>query len=124
MSTATRNSALNDAFSWQDSKKPFWAMGLLVPMLPVAASLLFMATGSELSWWIAPFVLYLIVPLLDYFVGTDRSNPPEAAVKSLAEDRYYRHIVYAYIPLQFTGTLVAVAFIAEGSMGWLGILYL
>lgn len=121
MSTATQEKSLKDAFSWQDSKKPFWAMGLMVPMLPIAAFLLFLATGSELSWWVAPFVLYLIVPLLDYFVGTDRSNPPEAAVKSLAEDRYYRHIVYAYIPLQFTGTIVAVACIAEGSMGWVGV---
>ncbi len=121
MSTTTQNNAFNEAFAWRDSKKPLWAMGLVVPMLPIVASLLFLTTGMELSWWIAPFLVYLIIPVFDYLIGTDRSNPPEAAVKGLENDRYYRYIVYAYIPLQFAGTLAAVACVAGTEMSWFGI---
>lgn len=121
MSAVTQQRTFNEAFLWRDSKKPLWAMGLVVPLLPIVASLLYMATGSELSWWMAPLVVYIVIPALDYFVGTDRSNPPESAVERLARDRYYRHIVYAYIPLQFIGTLAAVACVTEGGLSWFGV---
>jgi alkane 1-monooxygenase len=54
-------------------------------------------------------------------IGTDRSNPPESAVSQLEADNYYKYIVYAYIPLQYAGTLITVWFAAT-ELGALGII--
>ncbi|MGJ8687846.1 MAG: alkane 1-monooxygenase, partial [Spongiibacteraceae bacterium] len=58
----------------------------------------------------APVVTYMIIPALDELLGTDPRNPPESAVADLEADSYYRYIVYAYIPLQYAGTLIALWF--------------
>ena len=65
--------------------------------------------------------MYAIIPALDFLIGTDRSNPPESAVKQLESDNYYRYIVYAYIPLQYAGTLITLWF-ACTELGPLGII--
>jgi alkane 1-monooxygenase len=40
------------------------------------------------------------VPFLDLLIGADKTNPPDSAIVDLERDRYYRWIVYAYIPIQ------------------------
>jgi alkane 1-monooxygenase len=65
------------------------------------------ATGLGLFWWMGPMFVYAIIPLLDIFFGDDPSNPPEEIVAWLEQDRYYRFVTYAFMPLQlaafFTG---------------------
>lgn len=65
--------------------------------------------------------MYFIIPILDYVIGTDRSNPPESVVSQLEADNYYKHIVYADTPLQYAGTLTTVWFAAT-ELGALGII--
>jgi len=47
------------------------------------------------------FFAFLLLPLLDLVVGTDRASPPGDAVPLLEQDRYYRWCTYLYLPLQY-----------------------
>jgi alkane 1-monooxygenase len=49
----------------------------------------------------------VIIPLLDWVFGTDRSNPPDWAVEQLAEDRFYRWCTFLFLPLQYAGLVFA-----------------
>lgn len=45
--------------------------------------------------------MYIVVPLLDIFLGQDKTNPPEDAIPWLDAQKYYKYIVYLFVPLQF-----------------------
>lgn len=105
---------------WQDAKRYLWLIGLLVPLFPFISGALASLTGSELGWWFGPVFLYGVIPLMDKVIGGDTSNPPEAVVKALAEDRYYRYCVYAFIPLQFVSLFWAMSILTSGELSWVG----
>jgi alkane 1-monooxygenase len=107
MRTAGDPSATQDEVTWRDPKRYLWLLGLLVPTLPFLAVGLVAATGLGVFWWFGPMFMYVILPLLDTFVGSDAENPPESIVKTLEEDRYYRWCTYLYIPLQYAGLVFA-----------------
>ena len=62
---------------WRDAKRYLWALGLLVPLFPIIGAAIYVVSGQIWGWWFAPLMVYLIIPLMDLLVGTDRSNPPE-----------------------------------------------
>lgn len=49
----------------------------------------------------------VIIPLLDYLVGTDSENPPETALDYLEQDRFYRWATYLYLPAQYVSLVLA-----------------
>jgi len=106
--------------AWKDSKRYLWLLGLLVPLFPLISGGIATITGSELGWWFAPFFLYVVIPVLDKVFGGDGSNPPEAVVAELAQDRYYRYCVYAFIPLQFATLIWSMSVLTGGTLGWVG----
>ena len=91
--------------NWIDGKRYWW---LLSPALPLAGMLSVVATacgGPGALLWTLPFIFYGLVPFLDWFIGEDAVNAPESAVTGLEHDRYYRRIVYFYIPSQYLATI-------------------
>ena len=92
---------------WRDGKRYLWLLGAVVPAFLFAGWGLVNATGLGVFWWMGPIFVYLIIPMLDIFFGDDPSNPPEEIVAWLEQDRYYRWVTYAFLPLQlvafFTG---------------------
>ncbi|GGX98163.1 alkane 1-monooxygenase [Streptomyces fructofermentans] len=94
-----------DALRWRDPKRHLWLLALAVPTLPFQAGLLTRVSGLEIFWWWGPFFAFVLVPLFDHVTGTDSANPPEAVMKRLEADHYYRWCTYLYLPLQF-GALV------------------
>jgi alkane 1-monooxygenase len=94
--------------TWRDGKRYLWLFGLLVPLLPFMAIGLHAWTGWEATLWLGPVVLLGIVPMIDLIAGFDPTNAPEELTAILEEDRYYRWIVYAYIPIQYAGFIVAM----------------
>ena len=86
---------------WRDAKRYYWPLGLLVPVIPFIGAWLTRVTGLHLFWWFGPIFLYLLIPLLDLFIGEDAANPPEVVVPRLEADRYYRWCTYAFLPLQY-----------------------
>ncbi|SFF37041.1 alkane 1-monooxygenase [Fontimonas thermophila] len=109
MSTPTLDAG---TLAWNDGKRYLWLLSPFIPVLGLIGLGLFLYTDIGLFTWSGPLLIYGLIPLLDWLVGEDRNNPPEAAVAQLENDRYYRAIVYAYLPTQYAvtvlGTWVAV----------------
>ncbi len=87
-----------------------------MPLLPFLAVGLFTWTGWAVWLWLGPIVILGIVPVIDILTGEDASSPPEDVIAALEQDRYYRWITYAFIPLQLAGFVFAFWFIATGGM--------
>ena len=91
---------------WHDGKRYLWIIGAVVPAFLFAGWGLVSLTGLGVFWWIGPMFVYLLIPLLDVLVGADRSNPPEEVVAWLEQDRYYRWVTYAFLPMQLAAIVV------------------
>jgi alkane 1-monooxygenase len=99
------------AITYVDRKRWFWTMSVLFPLLPLPGIALHAATGNEL-WLLLPLLLnFGLGPILDWILGEDRNNPPEALVMQLDQDHYYRRLTYATVPLHFV-TLIGTAWYA------------
>lgn len=83
-------------------------LSLLLPLLPVFGIGLYFVTN--LTWVLALplLVSYIVIPVLDWILGSDDNNPPEEIVPQLEQDRYYRWLTWINIPLHFV-TLIVVA---------------
>lgn len=99
---------------WTDSKRYLWLIGLVVPSLVFLAFAGWALTGSGAWFWIGPVIVLVVVPLLDLVAGLDRANPPEDVIEALEEDRYYRWITYAFLPVQYVGFVASMYAIARG----------
>jgi alkane 1-monooxygenase len=116
MSAAAAPSSATAPVSWRDPKRYLWPLGLVVPLLPFLAFGLVELTGLGVFWWTGPFVVFVVMPLLDWVVGKDAENPPDSAIKHLEEDRYYRWCTYLYLPLQYGSLVGACALWASGNL--------
>lgn len=88
---------------WHDRKRSLWLIALVMPALPFVGLGLHALTGWGMWWWIGPIVILGIVPIIDLVAGLDRSNPPDDLIQALENDRYYRWITYAFLPIQYAG---------------------
>lgn len=102
--------------TWVDGKRYWW---LLSPALPlIALGSVFASLYGAPAWtlWILPVVFYCGVPLFDWLISEDRVNAPESAVAGLDQDRYYRRIVYLYIPTQYVITILGAWYAVQGTL--------
>jgi alkane 1-monooxygenase len=102
--------------AWTDPKRYLWLAGLVVPLLPFTAWGLVQLTGLGIGYWFGPFLVFVMIPLLDLAVGKDSANPPDSAIKYLEQDRYYRWCIYLFLPLQYASLLFACALWASGDL--------
>ena len=105
--------------TWRDRQRHLWPVALLMPLLPFVAVAGFATTGLSIWLWIGPLVILGLIPLLDLVVGLDPSDPPDAVIDALEADRYYRWITFLFLPLQYAGFLVALAFLVRGDLSTL-----
>jgi alkane 1-monooxygenase len=61
-------------------------------------------------------VILGLVPLVDALVGDDASNPPRESLAGLEEDRYYRLLIWLFVPLQYAAFGLGLARIAAGDL--------
>jgi alkane 1-monooxygenase len=92
---------------WADPKRYAWLLGLLVPLLPFVAWGLVAWTHLTVFWFAGPLVVFVVIPLLDWAIGTDAENPPVSALSALEDDRYYRWCTWAFIPIEYAGLVLA-----------------
>jgi alkane 1-monooxygenase len=59
----------------------------------------------------------VLIPLVDLLVGTDPNNPPDEVLERLEEDRYYRWITYAFIPMQYVAVFWTAWMISQPQYG-------
>jgi len=113
---------------WHDNKRWWWLLSAAFPGLVWTHLLRYQDSGNVLWLWLMSGVMYIVVPLLDVWLGTDASNPPESAVAELEQQRWYRLVLVAFVPLQF-GLTIHGAWIAAvqpqgplGLLGWVGLI--
>jgi alkane 1-monooxygenase len=110
--------AVAAAPTWVDRKRYLWMLGFTVMLLPLTGVQLAQATGWSVFYWFAPLFIYTVIPLLDWLIGTDASNPPEGAVPALEADGYYRFIVYVAVGIEYAVWIFAFAWLARGGLAW------
>jgi alkane 1-monooxygenase len=112
------------ADEWRDWRRTAWLSSLLLPMLPLAGLLGWLATGSDGFMWLTPAVVYGLVPLLDQLLGEDPANPPEELVASLERDTWYRWLTWLAVPAVWITVMAATWVAVRGGLsplGWLGL---
>ena len=93
-----------------DKKRYWW---LLSPSLPVIgmgilAGYQFGPKATKKIFALGgPLLLHVIIPSIDYVVGTDNNNPSDDQISSLVADPYYDRIVKLFIPLQMAANVFA-----------------
>ncbi|MDF1780742.1 MAG: alkane 1-monooxygenase [Alcanivoracaceae bacterium] len=78
----------------------FWLV--MIPILPFSA-LVGRESGTQDYWaWFIYFVVFGIIPILDYIVGKDPSNPDELTeVPALNDEKSYRVFTLLMVPVWF-----------------------
>ena len=95
---------------------------MLLPLLPLAAIASAEGTGQSAWFWMPIAVVYGLIPALDWLVGTDRHNPPEAVVPDLERDSFYRWLIYAAVPIHVAVFLAGFWYAMTQAQGWTEIL--
>jgi|TARA_B100000795_G_scaffold198453_1_gene152317 alkane 1-monooxygenase len=110
MATYSMNHPEKGEISYTDKKRYLWFMSITFPLMPLTTIYWFTQTGIEALLAIPLGINYLLLPALDWAIGSDSSNPPEELVPQLEEDRYYRILTYLTVPMHFI-VLLAFAWI-------------
>lgn len=111
------------AAAYVDRKRYLWLFSLLVPATALTGPLLYMFVSPKLIWlWLPTVFSYVVIPILDFIIGEDLSNPPEEAVPALEADPYYRYVTYALVPVLWLSYLVSVYFLGTHELPWYGVL--
>ncbi|BAD59465.1 alkane 1-monooxygenase [Nocardia farcinica] len=92
-----------------DPKRHLWVLGLIAPASALLPSQLVLRTGWEVFWWVGPIIVLVIIPVLDWLVGEDGTNPRDEDYELLSNDRYYRWCTYLFLPVQLIGLVIAAA---------------
>jgi alkane 1-monooxygenase len=103
---------------WTDSKRYLWLLGALTITLPLHAAWLALSTGLHIFWWFGPIFVFTIIPVADYLIGDDTSNPPDDVVPTLEKERYYRRIVYLATVTEYVSFFGALWIVATHRLVW------
>ena len=71
-------------------------------------------TGLNCFWWLGALLTFVVVPLLDQLVGPDTTTDNNYV--DLDDDRFYRWVVYLFLPGQYL-SLVFACWVYSGG-GW------
>ena len=107
---------------YRDRKRWWWALSPIHPLLPFAGIAAHAATGSELALAVPLLVSYGLLPLLDFLLGEDADNPPEGVVRQLDDDRYYRWLTWATVPLHFVALIGCAWWVGTHELSWWAVL--
>lgn len=101
----TATSPDGEAIYYVDRKRWLWALSVVYPLQPFLGIWLHANTGNE-AWLFLPLLLnYGLAPLIDWLIGEDHNNPPEAVIMQLDRDPYYRRLTWIVVPLHFVALI-------------------
>ena len=107
---------------YKDKKRYLWVLSLLLPLVPLTGVFLFARTQLEWTLYTPLLISYGVIPLMDWLIGTDETNPPEEIVPQLESDVYYRWLTYLTVPLHFIVLTIICYFIAIQDLGWTSVM--
>lgn len=110
-------SGIEDKEKFADPKRYLWPFSYaLAAITPLIAIVLSQASGSAWPALIPLIVIFALIPLLDTIVGEDKNNLSEAALKSMAEDKFYMGVVYAVLPIGYVTFIATIAYVVAGPL--------
>ena len=118
MTTYTLTRPDGTSIEYVDRKRHLWITGLLMPLVPLAGIGLYLATGSQLAFFVPLVFMYVLVPLADAIVGNDENNPPEELVPQLEQDSYYRYAIWSTVPMYFVTLGIAAWAVGTHALSW------
>ncbi|MBB3169057.1 alkane 1-monooxygenase [Simiduia aestuariiviva] len=104
--------AHGQTIEYRDGKRWAWAWSVINPLFCWIGIGLYMLTDLEVLLWYPLLQGYVIFPLLDWWIGEDTNNPPEAVVPQLEQDRYYRWLTYWVVPVHYLAFIGAAWWLA------------
>lgn len=110
---------------FRDGKRWGWLLSVVGPGIATLGPLAHIWGATSFWWFALPLILfYGVVPLADWWLGEDPTNPPESEVPALEADRYYRWILYATVPVLWGSVLFNLMYLATHEMppaAWLAL---
>ena len=113
-----------EAIYYEDRKRWLWLLSVTYPLQPLLSVWLHYETGNEF-WFLLPFFInYGVAPLVDWLIGEDQNNPPDAIVMQLERDPYYRRLTYLTVPVHFAALIVLAWYATTQPLSWWAFLLL
>ncbi len=109
---------------YRDRKRWAWMLSMLWPLMPFVGLAAHHASGIEAALALPLLISYGLMPLLDALIGEDPNNPPEAVVRQLDADRYYRWLTWATVPLHFVALIGCAWWAGTQDLSWWAFLLL
>ena len=122
--TYTASAADGHEVRYRDRKRWAWMLSVFWPLIPFIGLAAHHFSGQEIALAIPLLVSYGLMPLLDAIFGEDPNNPPDAVVRQLDADRYYRWLTWATVPLHFVALIGCAWWAATHDLSWWAFLIL
>lgn len=116
--------AQHGRIEYRDRKRWWWMLSVVYPLMPFLGLAGHALTGYELALGLPILISYGLMPLLDYLIGEDANNPPEAVVPQLEKDRYYSWLTWATVPLHFLALIGCAWWVGTHSLSWWAVVLL
>lgn len=108
--------------AYRDRKRWWWLLSVVYPLLPFLGIAAHATTGRQVTLGAPLLIGYVLMPLLDLLIGEDESIPPEAVVPELEDDRYYRWLTWATVPLHFVALIGCAWWVGTHDLAWWAVL--
>ncbi len=108
--------------TYRDRKRLWWSLSVVYPLLPFAGMAAHAWTGEQIALGLPLLISYGLMPLLDYLIGEDGNNPPEAVVPQLEQDPYYRWLTWLTVPLHFVALVACAGWVGTHDLAWWAVL--
>jgi alkane 1-monooxygenase len=82
---------------------------LLVFIIPISIVLSYYA-NSIYAFYILPFLIFVLLPIVDPLVGTDDTNFEKSLAQELKDEKYYRVILYVWTVVQ-TAVMIWICYL-------------
>lgn len=107
---------------YRDRKRLWWSLSVVYPLLPFTGMALQAWTDAQIALGLPLLISYGLMPLLDYLLGEDANNPPEAVVAQLEQDHYYRWLTWITVPLHFVALIGCAWWVGTHDLAWWAVL--
>lgn len=114
--------AVRGRIEYTDRKRHWWLLSLVWPLIPFTGIAAHLVTGRQIALGLPLVISYVLMPLLDLFIGNDRNNPDEAVVPQLEDDRYYRVLTWLTVPLHFVALIGCAWWVGTHDLSWWAVL--
>jgi alkane 1-monooxygenase len=110
--------------TYVDRKRYLWLLSVAMPLTPLLAIAFYNRFESLWALAIPLAFTYIVIPLMDWLLGSDSNNPPEEIVAQLEEERYYRYLTYITVPLHFLTLIIMAWYVGTQNLDLLAVVIL